>query len=319
MKENDHARRVGAAAILFALVLRLWSGGVPEILMPTKTEYEPTEKTGRTVRFSSSMQVFSPKFVETPPLSDPEPAQLLPPRFTDAERIELYYAAAVSPDIPALLEKKLEWQLYGEAPKVLILHTHGTESYTKQGESYTETSAWRTTDEDYNMLSIGSYVGALLEEAGIPTVQDRELHDYPSYNGSYVDARKSIRELLEAYPSIELILDLHRDASGGTGGQLRTQATVRGQLSAQLMVVVGTNQKHYEENLALGLKLHSQLEVQSPGIMRPLQLRNSRFNQDLCPGALIIEVGAAGNTHAEAITAAGELARAVIALAEGTR
>lgn len=319
MKENDHARRVGAAAILFALVLRLWSGGVPEILMPTKTEYEPTEKTGRTVRFSSSMQVFSPKFVETPPLSDPEPAQLLPPRFTDAERIELYYAAAVSPDIPALLEKKLEWQLYGEAPKVLILHTHGTESYTKQGESYTETSAWRTTDEDYNMLSIGSYVGALLEEAGIPTVQDRELHDYPSYNGSYVDARKSIRELLEAYPSIELILDLHRDASGGTGGQLRTQATVRGQPSAQLMVVVGTNQKHYEENLALGLKLHSQLEVQAPGIMRPLQLRNSRFNQDLCPGALIIEVGAAGNTHAEAITAAGELARAVIALAEGTR
>ena len=54
------------------------------------------------------------------------------------------------------------------------------------------------------------------------------------------------------------------------------------------------------------------------GLTRPLQLRSQRFNQDLSPGALLIEVGAAGNTHPEAMTAAEQLAKAVIALAKGT-
>ena len=62
------------------------------------------------------------------------------------------------------------------------------------------------------------------------------------------------------------------------------------------MIVIGTNHEAYEENLSLGLKLHVQLEQLFPGIMRPLQLRAQRFNQDLSPGALLIEVGAAGNT-----------------------
>jgi stage II sporulation protein P len=85
------------------------------------------------------------------------------------------------------------------------------------------------------------------------------------------------------------------------------------------MVVIGAGHKSYTENLALGLKLHAQLETQSPGITRPLQLRAQRFNQDLLPGTLLIEVGAAGNSHEEALQAAAQLARAVAALAKGTR
>ena len=85
------------------------------------------------------------------------------------------------------------------------------------------------------------------------------------------------------------------------------------------MIVLGTNYDTYEDNLSLGLKLQVQLERQAPGITRPLQLRASRFNQDLCPGALLVEVGAAGNTHGEALLAAQELAQAVIALAQGSR
>ena len=99
---------------------------------------------------------------------------------------------------------------------------------------------------------------------------------------------------------------------------MRTLAKVNGQDSAQLMVVLGTNHEKYEENLSLGLKLHAQLESQAPGIMRPLQLRAQRFNQDLCNGALLIEVGAAGNTHSEAMLAGEELAKAIVALAKGT-
>lgn len=231
--------------------------------------------------------------------------------------MEVFYASAVSPDLSSLLARPLQWDLRSDAPSVLILHTHSTESYTHNGEPYAEVSSWRTLDENYNMLSIGRRVGQLLSEAGIGVVQDRSLHDYPSYNGSYVHARNAIEDYLEAYPSIRLVLDLHRDASGGRD-QLRTLAQVDGSPSAQLMLVLGTNHENYEENLSLALKLHTQLERQSPGITRPLQLRSQRFNQDLSPGALLVEVGAAGNSHAEAMTAAEQLAQAIIALARGT-
>ena len=99
---------------------------------------------------------------------------------------------------------------------------------------------------------------------------------------------------------------------------MRTHAVVDGKDAAQLMVVIGTNHEEYEKNLSLGLKLHAQLEQQAPGIMRPLQLRAQRFNQDLSNGALLVEVGAAGNSHAEAMLAAEELAKAIQALASGT-
>lgn len=209
--------------------------------------------------------------------------------------------------------------LYGTEPTVLILHTHSTESYTRSGEDYEETSAWRTLDERYNMLSIGSRVAEILTENGIPTLQDRELHDYPSYNGSYTDARETIRGYLEEYPSIQLVLDLHRDASGEGSSQMRPRVLLDAGSCAQLMVVLGTNYKQYADNLSLGLKLQAQLERQAPGITRPLQLRAARFNQDLSPGALLIEVGAAGNTHAEALLAAQELANAILCLARGTQ
>ena len=316
------ARRVGFAAIACALVFRLCAAGVPEkllsrLIQPNTAAFLIYLETGRDVRFSPSLAVFSPQFVESPAPSLPEPTQPPIPSYSDAESIELYYACKVSPDVEDLLARPLEWDLFGDGPTVLILHTHSTESYTKNGESYKETSSWRTLDEDYNMLSIGSRVGELLAQAGITAVQDRQLHDYPSYNGSYVDARGSIQEYLEEYPTIRLVLDLHRDASGDESGQMRTKAQVGGQTSAQLMLVLGTNHENYEENLSLALKLHAQLELQAPGIMRPLQLRAQRFNQDLSPGALLVEVGAAGNTHAEAMTAAEELAKAVIALARG--
>lgn len=324
LDQRHQALRVGLSAILCALVFRLFSMGIPEkvvswLTQPDTAAFLTYLETGRNVRFSPSLEAFSPDFVESPPASAPEPTQAPLPSFSDPEAVEIYNASTKQPDIAALLTKPLTWQLRGEEPTVLILHTHTTESYTKAGEDYRETASWRTLEEDYNMLSVGQLVVQVLAEYGIPAVQDRSLHDYPSYNGSYTDARKSIREYLEEYPSIALVLDLHRDASEGPGGQLRTAASVEGQTAAQLMLVLGTNHEDYEENLSLALKLHAQLELQCPGITRPLQLRAARFNQDLSPGALLVEVGAAGNTHAEALLAARELAKAVAALAEGTQ
>ena len=85
------------------------------------------------------------------------------------------------------------------------------------------------------------------------------------------------------------------------------------------MAVVGTNgsglhHPNWQKNMALALKLHVQLERMYPGITRPISLRSQRFNQDLLPGAMLIEVGAAGNTQAQALQAADCLATAIIAL-----
>ena len=161
-----------------------------------------------------------------------------------------------------------------------------------------------------------------LESAGIGVIHDRDFHDYPSYNGSYADARASIEAILADNPGICLILDLHRDAADVGDGQLDTSARINGQESAQLMLVVGTDagglyHPHWQENLALALKLQAQLERMHPGLCRPIDLRAQRFNADESPGALLIEMGAAGNTHEEALLAADALAEGIIALAKG--
>ena len=323
MKQQSRARRVGITAIMCALVLRLWSEGYGEKLLNLLTSPQAAAfyiylETGRDVRFSPSLPAFSPDFMESPPAATLPPTEPTLPSFSDADGLELYYASTEDPDIPALLAQPLRWNLRGEEPTVLIVHTHTTESYTRVDEPYTESAAWRTADEDYNMVAIGEIVKHILEENGIPVIHDRELHDYPSYNGSYTRTRRVIQDYVNQYPSIQLILDLHRDAAGEGSNQMRTSATVDEEPSAQLMLVMGTNYDSYPENLSLALKLHAQLEQQCPGITRPLQLRAARFNQDLCPGSLLVEVGAAGNTHPEARRAAEQLAEAIVALAEGT-
>ena len=323
MKELRRARRVGCTAVLCALVMRLCAAGVPERLylhyiQPNINSLSAKSETGRNVRFSSSVGTFSPDFMESPPPFLPEATESPIPAFSGEESVELYYGVRKQPDIGDLLAKPLDWDLFGEEPTVLILHTHTTESYTRQGEPYRETSSWRTLDENYNMVAIGDLVAELLRENGISVVQEKTLHDYPSYNGSYLRSRQSLRDALKENGSIRLVLDLHRDAAGEGADQMRTLAEVDGEHSAQLMVVIGTNHDNYEENLALGLKLHVRLEQQAPGIMRPLQLRPQRFNQDLSGGALLIEVGAAGNSHKEARIAAEELTEAILSLAKGT-
>jgi len=315
LKQLTRARRVGITAVLCALVLRLWLGGwggqaLDFLTSPDSAAFFLYLETGRDVRFSSSLPAFSPDFMESPPAAT-VPTEPVLPDFSAEDELSLYYAAAVEPDIGKLLSRPLEWNLKENPPSVLILHTHTTEGYA-------ETPGWRTTEESGNMVAIGDIVADGLTEQGIGVLHDRKLHDYPSYNGAYVRTRKSLAEYLRQYPSIRLVLDLHRDAAGEGSRQMRTQATVAGEPSAQLMIVIGTNYDTYEENLSLGLKLHVQLERMYPGITRPLQLRAARFNQDLCPGALLIEIGAAGNTQQEARRAAEALTQALAALALGT-
>ena len=332
----DHQRlslRIGAIAILCALLLRLSSPGalaaVADFLtQPTISSWLLYLETGRIVRFSPSledrevftMESHTPDFAENSPLLTPLPAFSA----TDGASVTVKTDTKLEPDFKSLMTQPLNWDLTGTEPTVLILHTHATESYEKgPGEQYEESSAYRTLDDHYNMVSVGDHLAQLLEAGGVKVVHDRTLHDYPSYSGSYSHARKSIQQYLEECPSIRLILDLHRDASDNYNNQMRTQAWINGRSSAQIMLVVGSNAaglKHpdWEENLALALKIHTQCERIAPGITRYVNLRAQRFNQDMSPGALIVEVGAAGNTHAEALTATEVLAKAILSLAKGS-
>ena len=324
MEDYQHSLRVGAAAIVCALVFRAGSMGLPGRIVqwlkgPELAAFSIYTETSRDVRAAPAREVFASFPPESNPPwnpTEPEPEPTLP---SYSGEVEVLNSAGVEADFAALLEEPLSWNLRDGEPAVLILHTHTTESYTRRDEPYVEVSAWRTLDEGYNMLSIGDAVAAALEKAGIAVIQDRTVHDYPSYNGSYADARETIRELLEEYPTVRMVLDLHRDAAEApSGGQYRTLANVDGKQSAQLMPVMGSGFEGYRENLGLALKLMAQLERQAPGITRPLVIRRASFNQDLCPGAVLMEVGAAGNSREEALLAANQLAQAIIALAGGT-
>ena len=322
--------RVGAATIACAVLLRLMAGGffdpvVHVFSQPNMASLLIYLETGRIVRFSDSSgdtTVFAPVTEkETVPEETESPTR---PTFTaaDAACVEIR-GTEVNADLGRLLEKPLQWDLTGEEPTVLIYHTHATESYTPQpGENYAESSSYRTLSEEYNMVSIGARVAQMLEAEGIRVIHDHGLHDYPNYNTSYNSSRASVQDYLRRYPSIRLVLDMHRDASGDNNNQMTTSATVDGEKSAQLMLVmaVGTETRpvpDWQENLALGLKLHTQLERTAPGITRYINMRASRFNQDLSSGALLIEVGAAGDTHDQAIKAAEVLAEAITALKFG--
>ena len=324
MEDYRRSLRVGAAAVCCALVFRAGSMGLPGkffrwLTGPELAAFSIYTETSRDVRETPSREVFASFPPESSPPWVPAAPQPEPTLPSYSEEVAVLNSAGVEADFAALLEKPLSWNLRDGEPAVLILHTHTTESYTRQDEPYEEVSAWRTLDEGYNMLSIGDAVASCLEEAGIRVVHDRTVHDYPSYNGSYDHARETLRELLEANPTVRMVLDLHRDAAEApSGGQYRTLASVDGEAAAQLMPVMGSGFAGFEENLSLALKLMAQLERQCPGITRPLVLRRASFNQDLCPGAVLIEVGAAGNSHAEALLAARQLANAILALAGGT-
>ena len=328
MDLEKQSLRMGAAVILCALVLRLAAGGFfsPVIRLfsqPNIASLLIYLETGRIVRFSDSSgaaTVFVPATATEP--EETEPPAL--PMFTAEEgRAVDIRGETLTEDAGDLIQRPLNWDLTGDEPTVLIYHTHATESYTPQpGEKYQESSAYRTLSEDYNMVSIGDRVAKLLEAGGVKVIHDRQLHDYPDYNTSYNSSRASVQSYLNQYPSIQLVLNIHRDASGDNNNQMTTSATVDGEPSAQLMLVsaIGTDARpvpQWRENLAMGLKLHTQLERIAPGITRYVNLRGSRFNQDLSTGAILVEIGAAGDTHEKAMRAAEVLAEAILALKEG--
>ena len=192
-------------------------------------------------------------------------------------------------------------------PQVLIVHTHATECFMEEERDfYTASDKSRTTDNSKNITHIGEIIAKRLNEAGIVTLQDKTHHDHPSYTGSYTRSAKTVTEYLEKYPSIKIVIDLHRDSISLEGNdRAKPTVTVNGEKAAQIMLCMGsqtgtvTGYPNWRENLRLAIKYQQTVEALYPGLARPLLLRSSKYNQNLSTGSILLEIGTESNTLSE--------------------
>lgn len=234
--------------------------------------------------------------------------------------ISIYNHTDYPLDINALLAAAPTLTAQKDGPQVLIFHSHATEAYTMDGSDiYEESDSYRTLDTERNMVRIGREMVQILEAAGIEVIHDTTLFDYPSYNEAYTRSAKAVAQWLEQYPSIQLVIDVHRDALAASDGTI--YKTVAGTLDncAQVMMVMGTDatgQKHpnWRVNLSLAVSIQKALTDNWATLARPIVLRTSRFNQHQSTGEILLEVGSHGNTLQEAITAARLFARTIVGM-----
>lgn len=187
-------------------------------------------------------------------------------------------------------------------PLVLIYHTHTTESFEPYVRDFYDANFnYRTTDETKNMIMVGNAIQAELEAQGIGVIHAKEIHDYPSYNGSYGRSRETILPILEQYPSIRVVLDIHRDAVSGEGVAYQPFVEINGKEAAQIMIISGCDDgtlgmPDFMKNFHFACRLQERLENDYSGLTRPILFDYRHYNQDLTTGSLLIEVGSHGNT-----------------------
>ena len=264
----------------------------------------------RTFGLAPPQESFSP-----PPMPTTEPDTILETTIEGGMRIKNETGYWV--DAAELLAEGPGLTLPPDEPQILIIHTHASEAYTQSGsERYAASDVNRTEDTQFNVVRIGDELTEILTEAGLYVLHDRGIYDYPSYTGSYNRAGAAIEQYLESCPGIRIVLDIHRDALGENGVVYKTMAEEEGTTASQIMLLVGTDESGLEHpdwrsNLALALYLQNAVNSACPTLMRPVNLVPQRYNQQLTPGSLIVEVGSSGNTLREALAAVRLFGRAI--------
>lgn len=228
-------------------------------------------------------------------------------------------AAVTTPSLPFSVE------VDSEEPQVLILHTHATETYqTWPDLVYDPDFTARTQNTALNMCAVGEKMAQVLNDAGIHTLHDTTLHDSPSYTESYDRSYATTQAYLERYPSIKVVLDVHRDAiEDADGTRVKPLCTVDGQDTAQVMIIAGSDNgstvqlPNWRLNLRFAAAWEEAMEKRTPGLTRPVMCAYRYYNQDLTTGSLLIEIGGHANTVTEAVRAGGYAAEALAVLLGG--
>ena len=206
-------------------------------------------------------------------------------------------------DLENFLKKDLSIERDTEGPQILIYHTHGSE-YFKDSDK---------ENQDTLITGVGSVLEEILEEKyGYNVYHDTTV--FP-YNSSYSRGREQVQQLLEKYPGIQVVIDMHRDSAPGT--HLVTE--IGGKPTAQIMFFNGRSQTvngpltsrkndNLPDNLAFSLQMKLAAEQLYPGFTRKNYLKAYRYNMDLMGRYTLIEVGAETNTLQEEINAMEPLA-----------
>ena len=214
-------------------------------------------------------------------------------------------AAEAAQPLPFAIEKD------SAAPQVLIMHTHATEDYRlSAGLWFTPGDGARSTDRSINMCAVGRVMADTLNAAGICTLHDETLNDYPSYTGSYANSRAVVQQYLAQYPSIKVVLDVHRDAiERENGTRCAPVCSIDGRQAAQVMIICGCDNgtsvqlPAWRQNLRFAAAWERSMETKYPGLTRPVLFSYRFYNQDLTTGSLLIEIGGHGNNLNEALYA----------------
>lgn len=207
--------------------------------------------------------------------------------------------------------------LESDGPLVLIFHTHGTEGFVGK--------------EEYGILDVGDYLAEILEnQYGISVLHHKGIYDAEGVNGAYTRMSEEIPRILEANPSIQVAIDMHRD---GVSESTHLVSNVNGKETAKIMLVTGVS-RAFDENgdlqvidylpnenlpsvLALGFQLKMAADTVYPGFMRPLYLSSWRYSTYMLPRSMLLEVGAQTNTLEEAKAAMIPFAQILVTVLKG--
>ena len=228
-------------------------------------------------------------------------------------------------NIKKLLEAETELTVSRDKPAVLIFHSHTTETYELlDRDFYAVGHKTRSNDSGRNMVRVGEEAVKEIEKAGFKVIHDKEIHD-GTYNSAYSHSRKSVEKYLMEYPSLKVVLDLHRDAIHRSDGtKIKPVATVEGKKAAQIMIISGCQEEggpiegfpDWKKNLVFAVELQNTLETLFEGITRPLYFSPRKYNMDLTACSLLVEIGSDANTLDEAVYTGRCLGKAVSKILE---
>lgn len=192
--------------------------------------------------------------------------------------------------------------------EVLIYHTHTSEAYSASapGFYYTDMET-RTQNRDMSVTAAGEALAKALEARGIGVVHDTTVND-TAFNGSYARSWEVLQKNLAEHPGIQVTIDVHRDSMTTEEGlKYKPTVEVGGRKAAQAMLLAGCDADgswgdfpDWRLNLRLMLRVQQKAQELYPGLMRPMNFSNSKYNMNATHGSMLIEVGTEVNTAAEA-------------------
>lgn len=210
-------------------------------------------------------------------------------------------------DVTQLLGKDMTIKEQSDGPQILIYHTHSQEAYKDSTPG----------DPAMTVVGVGDYLEQLLEQKyGIEVLHHKGVYDLPR-DSAYSAALPNIEKVLQENPTIEVVIDLHRD---GVAENRHLVTEVNGKQTAKLMFFNGLCKTtaqgeltylpnpYIEDNLALSFQMQLAAEEYYPGLMRKIYLKGYRYNLHLKPKSMLVEVGAQTNTFEEAKNAMEPLA-----------